>query len=115
MSRVCLARIYAFNSQQRSDFTCTDSKTKWVQHKKQYRKVDTRELIAVHLTVACISQGIHLSGYHRRMPLIGVSLRGVHLTDMHLIGIYLTGMHLTGVHLAGVHLVGVSLDTFLNF
>jgi hypothetical protein len=54
-------------------------------------------------------RGIHLTGYHRPMPLIGVSLRGVHLTDVHLIGIYLAGMHLTGVYLIGMHLIGISI------
>jgi len=59
---------------------------------------------------SCISQarvshrGMHLTSYHRRMPLIGVSLRGVHLTNVYLIGISLTGMHLTNVHLIGVSL-----------
>jgi hypothetical protein len=32
-------------------------KPKWVQYKKQHRKVDARELTVVHLTGACISQG----------------------------------------------------------
>ena len=58
----------------------------------------------MHLTGVCSHRGMHLKGYHRRMPLIGVSLRGVHLTDVHLIGIYLTGMHLTNVYLVGVSL-----------
>jgi hypothetical protein len=48
-----------FNSQQRSHFTCADS-----------------------------HRGMYLTGYHRRMPLIGVSLRDVHLID-----VYLTGVH----------------------
>jgi hypothetical protein len=71
-------------------------KPKWVQYKKQYRKVDAKELIVVHLIGTCTSQE-------------HASLRGVHLTDIHLIGIYLTSMHLTGVYLTGVHLIGVSL------
>jgi hypothetical protein len=49
-----------FNSQQRSYFTCADS-----------------------------HRGMYLTGYHRRMPLIGMSLRDVHLID-----VYLTGVHL---------------------
>ena len=49
-------------------------------------------------------------GYHRRMPLTGVSLRGAHLTGVHLIGACISqGMHLMSMHLMGMHLIGVHL------
>jgi uncharacterized protein YjbI with pentapeptide repeats len=67
-------------------------------------------LRGVHLTGVHLT-GVHLTGVH----LTGLYLTGVHLTCVHLTGVHLTGVHLTDVHLTGVYLVGVSLILRINF
>jgi hypothetical protein len=54
---------------------------------KRHRKVDARGHSRASHRRVYLTGDMHLAGYHRHMPLIGVSLRGVHLTDVYLIGI----------------------------
>ena len=84
------------------DFACTDSTPKWVQYKKQRRKVEARGFTVVHSSVvhlagACISQGL-------------TSHRGMHLTNVHLTGVHLIGIHLIEAYISGACISGACIS-----
>jgi hypothetical protein len=66
-------------------------------------------LASMHLSLACISQGVYLS-----VRLMSVSLRGVHLIEscisqaVHLKDVHLMSVFLSQASVAGLYLISIS-------